>query len=171
METPGPSLSGKLSFYLSRAEQALLGLALIGLVLKYANLPWTMVLTISLAGLTAVFFLSAFTPPDQQKLAENTLLSFKDLLAFTIAPKVLGISCAVSAIGILFFLQNLKGHQQLVMIGGVSIAFGLLVLGYGFMTDTKNIRTMMPWVYRAIPLGCLDAYIFLQNSYSMGILE
>jgi hypothetical protein len=164
MEAPRQSFSDKLNFILSRAEQALLGLALIGLVLRYANLPWTMVLTVSLAGLAIVFFLSAFTPPDHRKLTESPILGFKDLLAFTIAPKVLGISCAVSAIGILFFLQGLKGYQQMVMIGGVAIAFGLLILGYGFMTDTKNIRTMMPLVYRAVPLGFIDAYIFLQNS-------
>jgi hypothetical protein len=51
----------------------------------------------------------------------------------------------------------------MTLIGGIGITFGLLSLGYGFMTDTKNIRKTMPMVYRAIPLGGIDAYIFLQN--------
>jgi hypothetical protein len=163
METPGQSFPDKLKFYLARAEQALLGIALIGLVLKFANLPWTTVLTVALAGLAGVFFLSAYLPPDRSKLDDHAPLGLRHLLAFTIAPKILGISCAVSAIGVLFFIEGLKGYLQMVMIGGIAIALGLLVLGYGFMTDTKNIRTMMPLVYRAIPLGLIDPYIFLQN--------
>lgn len=164
MEERRQSFSDRLRFYLSRAEQALLALALIGLILRYANLPWTTVVMLALSGLACVFFLSAYLPPEPVEADKNTRLGFKDLLMLTILPKVMGIACSVSAIGILFFLLGLKGYRQMVMIGGGTIVIGLLILGIGFITETRNIKSMMPMLHRGIPLVLLDVYLFMQNA-------
>ncbi len=164
METPRQSFSGKLRFFLSRAEQALLALAMIGLLLRYAGLPWTTVIMLALSGLGTIFFLSAYLPPEPMESDGAARLGFKDLLMFTILPKVLGIACSVSAIGMLFYLLGFKGYLQMILIGGTVISAGLLILGFGFATETKNIRTMMPILYRAVPLVFIDAYIYLQHS-------
>jgi hypothetical protein len=164
MEAPRPSFGDRLIVYLAVLEKGLLAALVAGFALRYANLPGQTLISMSMSGLAIVFFLSAFRPLVGMDRPEGELMGFIDMLMFTIVPKVLGIASAVSVIGILFYLQDMKGYLQMILIGGVTIAAGTLILGYGIATAVKNANKLFPMLIRAVPLAILDAYIYWQQA-------
>jgi hypothetical protein len=165
METEPKSFSDKLKSILSVAEMGLLAALVIGIVLKYTGFPGDILITASLAGLAGVCFLSAFSPPQPLSPEAKPLVSVELFMATT-APKILGIACAVSLIGIMNILTDPgnKGFIQLVLIGGVVLAAGVLIAGYGFISGARTAKGLLPMLYRAIPIGLADFYFFMQNA-------
>lgn len=148
--------------YLPRLERMLLMLLVLGIVMTFLTSVGTLIINLAIAGLALTFFLYAYRPLDVETGGDEKP-GMAELLGWAIVPKVLWISCAVSALGILFFLTRTanEGYRSMVMIGGVSILIGILVLGVLGMTGTRHLAHTTPILLRAIPLMLMDSYIFL----------
>ena len=87
-------------------------------------------LMIGLSTLASVFFLTANTlPPAIEKtLTETTKKSFFDTLLNFIW-KIMHIALSVSVIGLLFYLLNLNGYTQMILIGTTILIIALLLSG------------------------------------------
>ncbi|HLT71112.1 MAG TPA: hypothetical protein VKZ75_00605 [Cyclobacteriaceae bacterium] len=148
--------------YLPRLERMLLMLIVLGIVITFLTNAGALIINVAIAGLALVFFLYAYQP-----LLVNTGKDEKagmgELLGWSIVPKVLWIGCAISAMGILFFLikTGTDEYRNMVMIGGFSIVSSLLVLGVLQVSGTKHLQVITPILLRAIPLMIMDFYVFL----------
>jgi hypothetical protein len=161
--TPQPSsFTSKLYTYIPILEKILVAVLCVGVLLKYANIDGKPLIIISLSGLAGVFYLTSFKPVQIER-EEGKKPGFKDLLAETILPKILGISCAVGTIAILFYLIGNQGYEPMTMIGGTAIAGALIVMAGLYATGTKNLEASFPMVLRAIPIMLLNVYIFMQH--------
>lgn len=148
--------------YLPRLERMLLMLLVLGIVVTFLSATGSLIINVAIAGLSVVFFLYAYKPLDANT-GEKEKAGIGELLGWSVVPKVLWISCAVSALGILFFLikTGTGEYRNMVMIGGFSILSGLLVLGVVWTSGTKHLEVVTPILLRAIPLMIMDFYIFL----------
>jgi hypothetical protein len=149
----------KITPYLGILEKIFLTGLAIGLILFYFNAGKS-IIQVSLIGLAITYFLTAFKIIDIPR-QEGEISGFKDLLACIITPKVIWISCGVSLYGLFISMLQLghDGHKRAFMVGGLSIAIGLIILGYAFATGTKNLKYVMPSVIRAVPLLIADFYL------------
>lgn len=151
--------------YLSKAEFLLLGLLAIAVVLESIGIKLDVLYLISLAGLGLVFFLFAQFP--NQKVESSSEENndkeegggFQTLLGLVIVPKVLWIGTAVTTIGILFFLQDFKGAENLLTIGGITIAITTVILLVLRVINVKNLHTVIPILYRSYPALLAAAYL------------
>ncbi len=159
MTQPQESFSTKLYEKLQWIELALWIGAAIGLLLKwFTSYPSSNLILISLGSLSTILFLSAYRPSNIVRSDEEKL-GFMDLLCLSIAPKVLGISSAACLIGILFYLMHWAGYQQMLLIGSMSIAIGSTLLEAGLVMKVKHIKTVIPILYRAVPLMLIGFYL------------
>jgi hypothetical protein len=146
--------------YLGLLEKIFLAGLAIGIALTYFNYDNKVVLQISLLGLAITYFLTAFKIIDFPR-QEDEVFEFKDLLTYTITPKVIWISCGLSLFGLFIYTLQLghDGHKRAFMTGGLSIAIGLLIIGYAFITGSKYLKYILPTVLRAIPIIIADFYL------------
>ena len=146
-------------------ERVFLASLIIGFVLRLSGNEIPMLITVSLAGLGVIFFLSAYRPLDIEP-SEGEQMGFKELLGLSIVPKVLWISTAVATIGILFYLLDLgnDGDLRMLYIGGSTIALATLILLGLKATGTKNISAVMPVLFRALPTLLVTAYILFSQT-------
>jgi hypothetical protein len=157
------SLSARLSKYLSIAEQGLLAALIISMVLTILHVDSSVIIYYSLIGLAIVFFLNAYRPLNSQR-AEDEKFIFTDLLTTTILPKVMWISCAVSVIGILFYIRHFEAqsYKNMLIIGGGSLLLGVLTAGFFMLGKVKSNETLQAVLLRAIPMLVMDIYIFMK---------
>lgn len=158
MTTTKESFTTKIFGQLERIELVFLAGAAIGLLLRFISFDAANLITLSLIGLAIVFFLSAYRPSELVK-NENEKLGFTDLLFSTMAPKILWISCSVSTIGLSFYLMGMKGYQQMLQIGSLSLAVGSLAIAAGMAMQVKHIEKVIPILYRAVPLMLIGFYL------------
>jgi len=149
--------------YLLVAEQVLLGVLIISILLAFLNIESSNIMQLCLIGLAGVFFLNAYKPLNIQR-SEDEKLGMADLLVSVILPKVIWISCSVSAIGILFYLRQdaPQSYQSMLTIGGGSLFVGLLLVGIFTLAGAKNADALQPIFLRAIPLLLIDAFILFK---------
>ena len=123
------------------------------------------ILTISLSVLAAVFFLRGYQPPaPQQKDGDDAqLLGFSDLLSATILPKVGWIACSVATVGIQFRLLNLKGNDEMLIIGCSVLIIALFLSGILIVSKPERSAGLMQLVYRAVPLCMVGLYLFMNK--------
>lgn len=156
-------LYAKASKYLPWIERFFFAAGVVGAVLSLAGMPAADIIFVSLSSLSVVYFLNAFRPPqDGGPDATREPMGFRDLLASSIIPKVLWISCSTSIIGILFAILRLEGHDQMLMIGGSSTVMGIVLLAFISIGGTKPSKELRPVLMRAIPIALITAYIFFK---------
>jgi hypothetical protein len=158
MSQPTESIVTRIYQQFERIEMILWAGFAIGLLLRFTSFPSSSLFLISLSGLAIVFFLSAYRPSNIVR-SEDEKLGFMDLLCLTIAPKVLWLSSAVLAIGILFYVNQMKGYEQMLSVGSAPVAIGSVLLAIGIVLNIKHIKAAMPVLYRAIPLLLAGIYI------------
>lgn len=152
MDDKMPPFTGKLYQFIGLAERVSLGGAILSMFLKRFGTESDTLLILSLTTLSTVYFLSAFKPggsvepPPADQKSGDTL----DLLVKIIAPKVGWIGCSVAVVGILFYLQGMKGYEQMLMIGGGTLAIVSAPLGIAFLKGNK-LQLLM----RTMPLATL----------------
>jgi hypothetical protein len=119
------------------------------------------IVIISLGGLAGIFFLMGFRPPSVRPDTSNGKQGFTQLLLDTILPKVLWISCAVCTISILLYhLDNGNdGYKQGIFIHLSITAVSLIVIG-GASVAGKNVRPLLPILFRAVPLAFVGYHFF-----------
>jgi hypothetical protein len=151
----------KLMKFLPTLEIIFLAAVFIAVILKrYGFEAGDMLLMLAMQALAGVFFLSAFSPLPIPN--DNEPMGFKQLFAYTIAPKVLGIASAVTTVGILFYLLKMEGAKQLLFIGSSSLGAGSLLLGFLIVGGLKHVNVVMPFLYRSVPLFLIGVYIQTQ---------
>jgi hypothetical protein len=160
MSTQPTSFATTLYGLIKKVEIALWLALVLGLLLHYSGYPAKNVLTISLSGLAIVFFLGAYQPSNIIR-GEDEKLGFVDLLYLIIAPKLVGISMAVSLIGILFYFinANIEGTKQMLFLGSMSGIAASLVIGIGVAIGAKNSNTLLPILYRSVPIAIASVYL------------
>lgn len=153
-----PSFSGKLFQYLERLELILLAAFAGGLLTRYMGLSASeTIIMFSLSGLAGVYFLNAYKPPASQPPSE-VKKDFVALASQTILPKLLWISSSVCVIGLLFFLLQLEGHPQQLMVGALASAVGVVLYVILSLMGSKEAEALSPVLYRAIPLLLMALY-------------
>ncbi|WP_456457920.1 hypothetical protein [Reichenbachiella sp.] len=146
---------------LSFLERAFLTTVALSFALSLANNEIPYLLTISLLGLAAVFFLNAFKPQKIEQTGSEQL-DFNDLLGMSIVPKVLWIASAVALIGITFYQLGMeKGYSRTLGSGSLSIIIGTFVLLFLKIREAKHIDKSLPILFRAIPVAVLAVYLYL----------
>ena len=165
MADPTP-FSEMLYRFVDRIESFLLLSLLAGTALFSFGVPQgSFVVTMALAGLAVVFFLMAYRPPARSNVATGEKMDFMDLLGQTIIPKILWISCAIGAVGLLFrHLQTPNnGYKELLIIQLASLSGAtLVVLGLFVVKGLASVRKLAPIYYRAIPLTLATASILME---------
>jgi hypothetical protein len=152
--------STKLFGLLQKAEIVLWLGFILGLLLYYRSYPSRSILIVSLSGLAIIFFLGAYMPSNIER-KEDEKLGLSDLIYTTVAPKALGISLAVACVGILFYFinSNPMGTKQMLILGGFSTAITSAIILIGVATNAKNIKEIIPNLYRALPLMAVCFYL------------
>jgi hypothetical protein len=154
-----PSFVEKLYKLTSLAERIFLAAAIIALLLKRVNLDGSSLLTFSLGALSALYFLTAFKPQpyvEEPHAEGDQRLGMLDLLLQAIAPKVGWIGCSVATLGILFYLQAMKGQEQILLLGGGTLAIVNVMLGIAFLKGNKLVSQLL---MRTVPLCLMALYL------------
>ena len=131
--------------------------ALFGLLeIEPFNITVTMV---SLFGLAIAYYVAAFRPMETPEDGSGQM-GFKELLAYIIVPKVFWISSGVSLIGLglLTMGSDTNGYKQMLMIGGITIATGMLVIMVLVIGGARILRPVSTALLRAIPLMIVDIF-------------
>ena len=155
---------------ISYADKSLPWLEAIGLVLLVISGMMMMLemqaqelLMIALCTLAITFFLKAHRPP-AMKIKEGEPQGFTSLLSLTILPKVLWIGASATTIGILFYFLKLDGSEQMLVIGGSTLAFGTVLLGALMVTGTEDLWTAYrPILFRIVPVLMMAIYILMSS--------
>lgn len=144
------------------AEALFLAGLVIGMILTSMHID-PGVTKVSLFGLAATFFLAAYKPMDIQK-DETKPAGFPELLANMIVPKVMWIGSSVSVMGIAFYLLHMKGYEQMLMIGGSTLAMTVLLFAFLLAGGVKDAKFAAPILLRAVPLLFIDFYILFSQA-------
>lgn len=162
MTSARTSLIARIFNYLPLIEKVLLTALAIGIILTIMKMDNTAT-KFSLIGLAVTFFLSAYRPMEIPR-QENEKLGFTDLLALSIIPKTMWISCAISAMGISLYLSQFgnEGYKQMLLIGSSAIGGGAFFLVFFLVSGVKNLNLVTPILFRALPLLAVDIYLFLK---------
>ncbi len=161
---PSPFIS-KLKSFFPIAEIACIAGFVLGFMLSKQDYTFGGdIVRYSLSVLAGIYFLTAYLPPDAPPSNEQDKpAGFLTLLGRTIAPKILGIGSAVMVIGILFAVQQMKGSNEMLLIGSGSLAIASLVGLVSMATDETARKILGPLLLRAVPLLVIGVY-FLLNS-------
>lgn len=159
MSEPTP-FSKMLYGLLERAELIALAFLIGSLGAQFAGYTAAMsVIVFAFAALAGIYFLMAYrplaySPPSDAKPG------FKELLAYTILPKVMWIGAAVGAAGfsILHTQPDNDGYLRLLLISAAVTLLNALMVGVFVLqgTETKHI---IPGLYRAVPLALAAIYV------------
>ncbi len=151
----------KLFPFLSKFEMACWFALIIGLIAHYLNYPSQSLQVVSLIGLSIVFFLGAYQPSTIVP-EEGEKWGMPELFQLVIVPKVLGIGMAVACMGILFKIidNNPKGSAQMLLLGGGTSAIAITIALVGLLTNVKHIQSIVPKLYRAVPIAAAALYLF-----------
>jgi len=165
--TPSPFVS-KLKTYFPILEIVCIAGFVLGFLLKKQDYPiGGEIIMLSLSALAGIYFLSAYLPPDARPEGEpDQRLGFMSLLGRTIAPKVLGIGSAVVVIGILFSVQQMKGSNEMLLVGSGSLAIASLIGLVSMASDETARKVVAPLLLRAVPLLLIGVY-FLSKTPSV----
>lgn len=138
---------------LKRAERVLWIALVFGLVLNYFGLDTMLVIQFSLSLLGVLFFLFAFTRSDAQA-SNGKQVVFKELLVWTILPKILWVSAGVSTFAILMSTLELDSDAYLRMLPPAigANAISTIVLSLLFLSGTKDMQKSLLILTRTIPI-------------------
>lgn len=164
MSTRPASFVVQLQSYLHWGELAALILFVVFWALTYTGTDASQGIMIALSALAAIYFLKAYMPPKQDAPAPDAKeekRGFFELLSTTILPKVLWIACSVSVIGLLFYLLNLEGFKNMLMIGGMTLSIGLLLAVGAMVTGASTGSSNTTALLRVVPLLLIDLYLLL----------
>jgi hypothetical protein len=161
MQTEQRSSIVLIARFLPSIEKLSLLLLVVSGVMILFKQPGEQLLMLSLSTLATVFFLRAQTP-GEYPASNDTPMGFRELLAFSILPKVLWISASIGTIGILFHLLGLSGARQMLVIGATSLSFAVTVLAVLFVTGARNLNILRPLLFRVLPLLIVTLYIILK---------
>lgn len=162
MTSTQTSFMNTITKHLPMIEKVLLITLAIGLILTVVKID-SMVTTVALFGLCFTFFLYAYQPAKIIGQGDEQV-GFSELLALAIIPKVLWISLAITTLGIAFYIVDMgnERYKQMLLIGGITIGFAIVLLVGFLVTGVKHINTVTPILLRAVPLFIVAMYILFK---------
>jgi hypothetical protein len=161
--TPSPFIS-KLKTFLPIAEiTCIAGFAVGFMLTKQDNPLGREIVMLSLGGLSVIYFLTAYLPPDARPSEESEQKAgFLTLLGRTIAPKLLAVGSSVMVIGILFAVQQMKGSEQMLLVASATLA-GASLVGFVSISKDETARKILgPLLLRSVPLLFIGIYLLSQ---------
>lgn len=149
----------RVSKYLPWIEGVLIVVLFGGAIGFYLDLQ-TGLIIVSLLGLSITYIVSAYKPIEIESNGDEKF-GMKELLAWTILPKIAWIACGVSTLGAMMFFMNLNTdrHRHMLLVGALSLAGAIAVAILLFVTGVKQIKVLGPVSLRALPLLCADCYM------------
>ncbi len=102
----------------------------------------------------------AYRPPAAPE-DENGKVDFKELLMIVIVPKIVWLGCSITTIALLFAYLNYQGWQTILSVGSVVAAAGSAILLIGLITGTKRINSVLPALYRSVPILIIALYCMM----------
>jgi hypothetical protein len=151
--------TARIQKYIPLIELILAVALVVGLTLTSKNIDKAITI-VALIGLAVTFFLRAYKPADSDP--NEAPFGFMQLLGYMIIPKVLWISCAVMTMGIVFYFSQMKGIEEMLMIGGLTAFFSFMLLIFIAFTDGKVLRASFDILLRTIIVAAATIYIFLK---------
>jgi hypothetical protein len=146
---------------LKRVETILWITLILGMSAYYLGLNTIIAVQFSLAILILIFLLFAFIPIDVGHI-DGDPFGIKELLAWSIIPKLLWLSCAVACFGLLLYSANFNnaGYLQALAIGSLGLTIATIILSLLFLTGTKKLDNVLPILVRTIPVLIVSIQIF-----------
>lgn len=143
--------------YVKRIERILFIALFLGVLVSYFGYTY-LPIQFSLAVLTIVFLIYAFIPAN---VAQDDPFSsgFKELLAWSIFPKILWLSNSVATLGLtIWSLEgSLQGQLKALASGSLGILFGTIGISILFLTGTKQMNLTI--LVRSIPILIFSYYV------------
>ena len=127
-------------------ELLLVLLTVLSLLAFYSGLDNGQILMIAMTTLAIFYFISGYFTPD---LEGNFGL---------VIYRISYIGCSVIVLGVLFTLLKYEGADQMLLIGGISIAvmFVTMII-YG--VNTSSIEKVRPYLIRIVAMGVVYAVL------------
>ena len=154
----------RIARYLTWIELFFTIILLTGILFSILHMDDDIPMITSLIGLSITYWLSAYKPIEIISNGEEKF-GMRELLAWSILPKICWISCGVSSLGVLLFFINPfnEGYKTMLTIGGFALGGALVAVVFLFTTGVKQVKVLAPVLLRAVPWFLLDLY-FLMNS-------
>lgn len=149
---PVPSFVTLLPKIIDKVEIIALVVTFLGVALKYMSIPaGDQLLIMGLMTISMTLFLRAFMmlPPTQHRY-------------LTLVNKLGYISAASATVGILFRLMHFEGAQEMLIVGGGSLAVVIGVTGLMSLLYEDTFAILKPMLTRIIPIFLLSGYFFFQ---------
>lgn len=150
---PVPNFVTLLAKIIDKVEIIALVVTFLGVALQYMSMPaGDQLLIMGLMTISITLFLRAFMmlPPTQ-----HPYLSLVNKLGY--------IAAASATIGILFRLMHFEGAQEILIVGGGSLAVVIGVTGLMSLLYEDTLAILKPMLTRIIPIFLLSGYFFFQS--------
>jgi len=151
MENSGQHFLEKYDKTFSILEYSLLTLVAISFLLGESIGQKDLLFIIALGGLGTIYFLLAFKPVDIPEQPEVTL-GFRELLGWSILPKVSWMATSIGAVGILFYLIGGQGFDRLLGVSAVTILTVTIIQAILVAIGIKYTNLFVPMFFRSIPV-------------------
>lgn len=139
-----------ISAKLIKYEPVILIVLLVTILLRYFHLPATgMICTIVLSSIAMLYFISAFSPPENKETKPLDLMM----------KKLFGFSSSICVISILFILQKWPGTNSMLTVGSLTL---LLCLIYIIFQKENTIFNKYQ-IIRLVVLIALSAFFYYLN--------
>ena len=145
------------------AEKIFLLLLVIGAGMKAIDKGGSMFLALALSGLACVYFLGIHVPSEVKIEEGEEPSGFKMLLILSILPRVIGISLAVSIIGIQFYLLQLEGSAVMLLVGGQTIIVAMFLFLVMQLNGTPYVESLRPKMLRGLVVVGAIAVIWFEG--------
>lgn len=149
---------------LDRAELIALAVLLGGLGASFAGFTGVdAIMVFAFAALAAIYFLMAYRPSMTAPPSSEQKSGFIDLFSQTILPKLLWITCAVGAAGLsmLYTRPDNNGYHTILLMNATAGGAGVFMVGWLHLHGKAN--TLIPVLYRAVPLALTSIYIITKQ--------
>lgn len=161
-EQASTPLMATITKHLPLIEKVLLIALAFGIILTAMQMG-SVLTGITLFCMGIAYFLYIYRPAAIPR-QEGETIGGSGIIALMIVPKVLWMSSAISAFGIAFYLFDFgnDAYKNLLIVGGLSIGFCIILLLVFRVQGVKHLRTVTPIVLRAVPLGIMGLYILFK---------
>jgi hypothetical protein len=129
-----------------KIELLLVSLSIVSLLAFYSHIDRGQMVMMAMTTLAIFYFISGYLTPDLEG-------NFGSII-FRIA----SVSSAAIVIGFLFAVLNYEGAEQMMLIGGTSIAIVFVSL-IAYSIYTSGIDKIRPYLIRTVGMGALYAVL------------
>ena len=127
-----------------KIELLLVSLSIVSLLAFYSHIDSGQMAMIAMTTLAIFYFISGYLTPDLEGHFGSIIF------------RIASVSFAVVVIGFLFFVLKYEGAEQMMLIGGTSIAIVFVSL-IVYSVNTSGIDKVRPYLIRIVAMGAVYA--------------